>query len=134
MTDEKGDKDRQEQSANASSDQLPDSTEKGAQLVGDTTVNKSGIKVHPQPTSDPLDPLNWSSLQKHVILAIVMLKYAVCNYITFCSIVRGLIMKIHIDTFSLHISQRPPSHPSRKSRPNTRSATLRSTGLLPSLL
>lgn len=30
--------------------------------------------VHPQPTSDPLDPLNWSRLQKHTILGIVMLK------------------------------------------------------------
>lgn len=30
--------------------------------------------VHPQPTIDPLDPLNWSRLQKNTILGIVMLK------------------------------------------------------------
>lgn len=74
MTDEKGDKTRQGQSVNASSDQLPASIEKGTQIVCDTAVNKNGIKLHPQPTSDPLDPLNWSSLQKHSILLIVMLK------------------------------------------------------------
>jgi hypothetical protein len=33
---------------------------------------KDGLKMHPQPTSDPLDPLNWSSLKKHGILGIVM--------------------------------------------------------------
>lgn len=37
-------------------------------------VDKNGIKLHPQPTSDPLDPLNWSNLQKHTILSAVMLK------------------------------------------------------------
>lgn len=35
-------------------------------------VVKDGLKVHPQPTADPLDPLNWSTLKKHTILAIVM--------------------------------------------------------------
>ncbi len=35
---------------------------------------KDGIRVHPQPTSDPLDPLNWSPWKKHSILAIVMFK------------------------------------------------------------
>ncbi|KAI4215982.1 MAG: hypothetical protein LQ351_001478 [Letrouitia transgressa] len=35
-------------------------------------ILKDGMRLHPQPTSDPLDPLNWSSLKKHTILAIVM--------------------------------------------------------------
>lgn len=35
-------------------------------------VSKDGMRVHPQPTADPLDPLNWSSLKKHTVLAIVM--------------------------------------------------------------
>ncbi|KAL4998718.1 major facilitator superfamily domain-containing protein [Aspergillus recurvatus] len=38
-------------------------------------VEQNGLRVHPQPTSDSLDPLNWSRLQKHTILGIVMLKY-----------------------------------------------------------
>ena len=38
------------------------------------TVTKDGIKVHPQPTTDPLDPLNWPKWRKHSILAIVMVK------------------------------------------------------------
>jgi hypothetical protein len=35
-------------------------------------LTKDTILMHPQPTSDPLDPLNWSFLRKHSILAIVM--------------------------------------------------------------
>lgn len=44
-------------------------------------VTKDGIKLHPQPTSDPLDPLNWSSLWKHTILGIVMLKYGLSVFL-----------------------------------------------------
>lgn len=40
----------------------------------ENVVTRDGIRVHPQPTTDPLDPLNWSFVQKHSILAIVMLK------------------------------------------------------------
>ena len=39
------------------------------------SVERDGVKIHPPPTSDPLDPLNWSRVQKHSILGIVMLKY-----------------------------------------------------------
>lgn len=38
-------------------------------------IANAGTKQHPQPTSDPLDPLNWSKFRKNSILAIVMLKY-----------------------------------------------------------
>jgi hypothetical protein len=30
------------------------------------------VKVHPQATTDPLDPLNWTTVKKHTILGIVM--------------------------------------------------------------
>jgi hypothetical protein len=43
-------------------------------------VEQDGIRVHPQPTSDPLDPLNWSRLQKNGILGIVMFKYVLILY------------------------------------------------------
>ncbi|KAL5363400.1 major facilitator superfamily domain-containing protein [Aspergillus floccosus] len=46
------------------------------------TAEHNGLKIHPQPTSDLLDPLNWSRLQKHTILGIVMLKYFLFTYIT----------------------------------------------------
>ncbi|KAJ9386885.1 hypothetical protein DTO063F5_3543 [Paecilomyces variotii] len=56
-------------------------------LMGDSHVNKpqvtkDGFKLHPQPTADPLDPLNWSSMRKHTILGIVMFKYFLFTYIT----------------------------------------------------
>ena len=35
-------------------------------------VFKAGVVLRPQPTADPLDPLNWSWLKKHTILGIVM--------------------------------------------------------------
>ena len=38
----------------------------------DIAISKDGLKLHPQPTADPLDPLNWSFAKKHTILAIVM--------------------------------------------------------------
>jgi hypothetical protein len=41
----------------------------------DNIVTRDGFRVHPQPTTDPLDPLNWSSFQKHTILAVVMFLY-----------------------------------------------------------
>ncbi|KAJ5160155.1 uncharacterized protein N7482_007159, partial [Penicillium canariense] len=57
--------------------------EKGdAQLVCNAAGTANGIKVHPQPTSDGLDPLNWSTMQKHVILSIVMFKYFLFTYLT----------------------------------------------------
>lgn len=44
------------------------------EIVGDRhlSVDKHGMKLHPQPTNDPLDPLNWSKTRKHSILAVVM--------------------------------------------------------------
>ena len=38
----------------------------------DQNTSRDGVRLHPQPTADPLDPLNWSSFRKHTILAIVM--------------------------------------------------------------
>lgn len=46
--------------------------------VGEVVMTEDGTKLHPQPTADSLDPLNWSKARKHIILGIVMLKY-VCD-------------------------------------------------------
>lgn len=58
----------------ASRPELSDSTESH---IGDTThevvLSKDGFKLFPQPVpSDPLDPINWSWVQKHSILGIIM--------------------------------------------------------------
>lgn len=42
---------------------------------GAPAVVRDGIKVFPPPTSDPLDPLNWTRLQKNTILGISMFLY-----------------------------------------------------------
>ena len=47
-------------------------TEHGASEAA--IVMRDGVKVHPQPTADPLDPLNWSAWRKNTILGIVMFK------------------------------------------------------------
>jgi len=46
--------------------------EKPVKATDDAGVVHNGMRVHPQPTSDPLDPLNWSSIRKHSILGIVL--------------------------------------------------------------
>ncbi|KAL1592652.1 hypothetical protein SLS60_011068 [Paraconiothyrium brasiliense] len=50
---------------------------------GEIALSKDGIILHPQAVqNDALDPLNWSSFQKHTILAIVMALYFMFTYIT----------------------------------------------------
>ncbi|KAI9371809.1 major facilitator superfamily domain-containing protein [Aspergillus egyptiacus] len=57
--------------------------EKASPTVHDTPIiEHNGLPVHPQPTADPLDPLNLSWLQKHTILGIVMIKYFLFTYLT----------------------------------------------------
>ena len=41
---------------------------------GEFIASSDGMGKFPQPTTDPLDPLNWSSIRKHSILAIAMFK------------------------------------------------------------
>ena len=48
------------------------SAERSESQAYEVGVLKDGVRTHPQPTADPLDPLNWSSAKKHTILAIVM--------------------------------------------------------------
>lgn len=51
--------------------------------VGDNHgVRRDSVQTHPQPTSDALDPLNWTSWRKHSILAVVCFKYWLFTYIT----------------------------------------------------
>lgn len=45
---------------------------RGARDYCETDLSTTGVQLHPQPTTDPLDPLNWTSLRKHCILGIVM--------------------------------------------------------------
>ena len=60
----------------------PDGLDKSEGQAYDVAVSRAGIKIHPQPTADPLDPLNWSLLKKHTILGIVMFNYFMFTYIT----------------------------------------------------
>ncbi|KAI9722064.1 MAG: hypothetical protein M1812_002024 [Candelaria pacifica] len=45
-------------------------------------LTRDGLILHPQPTSDPLDPLNWTKVRKNSILAIVMWMYFLFTYVT----------------------------------------------------
>ena len=50
-----------------------DSTNPVGQVTHDLVLTKDGFPLFPQPVlGDELDPLNWSWVQKHTILAIVM--------------------------------------------------------------
>jgi hypothetical protein len=37
-----------------------------------STLSRNGVPLHPIPTADPLNLLNWTAFRKHTILAIVM--------------------------------------------------------------
>ncbi|KFZ17727.1 hypothetical protein V501_01595 [Pseudogymnoascus sp. VKM F-4519 (FW-2642)] len=51
--------------------------------ANEIVLSKEGFKLFPQPVlGDNLDPLNWSFVQKHTILAIVMSIYFMFTYIT----------------------------------------------------
>ncbi|KAI9792928.1 MAG: hypothetical protein M1816_001250 [Peltula sp. TS41687] len=71
-----------EMSYNGSSPHLPKKllVEKAADA--DTKIVQKDIQTYPQPTSDPLDPLNWNRWRKLVILGIVMWMYFLFTYIT----------------------------------------------------
>ncbi|KAL5403204.1 hypothetical protein PMIN03_010079 [Paraphaeosphaeria minitans] len=50
---------------------------------GEIISSEGGTALHPHPVQDDaLDPLNWSSFQKHILLAIVMALYFMFTYIT----------------------------------------------------
>lgn len=60
----------------------PDTSLEGSGNALLPVLTRDGLKLHPQPTSDPLDPLNWSPIRKNSILAIVMALYFLFTYIT----------------------------------------------------
>jgi hypothetical protein len=47
-----------------------------------TRLDEFGKLLVPTPTSDPLDPLNWSKVQKYTIMAIVCFSYFMLTYFT----------------------------------------------------
>ncbi|KAL2828827.1 major facilitator superfamily domain-containing protein, partial [Aspergillus pseudoustus] len=61
---------------------MDDSVHEKPPAINVEPVEQDGVRVHPQPTADPLDPLNWSRLQKNTILGIVMFKYFLFTYLT----------------------------------------------------
>lgn len=105
--------------------------EKGVQvqLQGKTALNDP--QVFPKPTTDPLDPLNWSGFRKHTILGIVMLKYVNLNIEWNRSKhIRLSILTDHIDIFSLHTSQQLLFHLSPKFSTSMELPTLKRIGPL----
>ena len=48
-----------------------DANQLGAESQGLQTTHDKKIILIPQPSSDPNDPLNWSSLKKHAILLVI---------------------------------------------------------------
>lgn len=54
-------------------DENPDTEAGHVAVEVNVLLDKNGFKLFPTPVqNDGLDPLNWSSFQKHVILSIVM--------------------------------------------------------------
>ncbi|CZR57085.1 uncharacterized protein PAC_06974 [Phialocephala subalpina] len=51
-------------------------------IIHRARVDEFGKLLVPTPTADPIDPLNWSSVQKHTIVAIVCFSYFMLTYFT----------------------------------------------------
>jgi len=52
-------------------------------ITDELVLSKDGFALFPQPVlNDSLDPLNWSWMQKHAILSIIMALYFMFTYIT----------------------------------------------------
>lgn len=50
--------------------------------LGTTRLDPHGSALVPTPTSDPLDPLNWSKFQKYILISIVCFNYFLFTYLT----------------------------------------------------
>ncbi|RAH64598.1 MFS transporter [Aspergillus aculeatinus CBS 121060] len=66
-----------------SKDQAPDSSggEEAQELCAIPLLTRDGRVVHPQPTRDAHDPLNWSPMRRRMILGIVMWMYFLFAYL-----------------------------------------------------
>jgi MFS family permease len=53
-----------------------------AGIITNVRLDPFGNPLQPDPTSDPLDPLNWSLVQKYVIIVIVCINYFLFTYLT----------------------------------------------------
>lgn len=62
--------------------EINNASEAVAGYVKEFTPAIGGIELCPKPTEDPLDPLNFSRMEKWVILGIVMWMYFLFTYIT----------------------------------------------------
>lgn len=108
-------KEKVEQKTDANPLQDVIQAEQGTQVQYNMTTNRDGAGQHPQPTTDPLDPLNWSSFRKHTILGIVMLKYE----FTSCKIWHeSLSNASDLDIFSSPTSRPQQSLHSQKYKPS----------------
>lgn len=118
--------------------------DQGTQILYNAEINKNGIRLHPQPTADSLDPLNWSSLQKHGILSIVMLKYvqkqlrdSFAIWLHTCQKVNSSLHVLLTSSYALldisysHTSRPPQFHHLQRFKINTRLAIRKSTGQSP---
>ena len=52
------------------------------QNLGTVKVDPYGSALVPTPTSDPLDPLNWTKFQKYILISIVCFNYFLFTYLT----------------------------------------------------
>jgi hypothetical protein len=91
----------------------------------ETGMLKDGIRIHPIPTTDPLDPLNFPRARKLTCLGIVM---SMCKVAVELDKHAGMLMPSQ--TFCSHTSPQLPSLASHYCKDNTISAMPKSTGPL----
>lgn len=55
------------------------------ELPSSARLDPTGNPLHPTPTDDPMDPLNWPAWRKNICIAIVMFSYFMFTYVGFLS-------------------------------------------------
>jgi hypothetical protein len=73
--------------------QSPDAQVGTTTNLGSLQVDPHGSALVPTPTSDEMDPLNWSKLQKYILISIVCYNYFLFTYLTTATVPSFLLLQ-----------------------------------------
>jgi MFS family permease len=76
---------------------MDSSLEPEVENLQSTRLDEFGKLLVPTPTSDPLDPLNWSKVQKYTIMAIVCFSYFMLTYFITALVPSFTLLQVQFD-------------------------------------
>ena len=76
---------------------MDSSLEADAGNLQSVRLDEFGKLLVPTPTSDPLDPLNWTNVQKYTIMSIVCFSYFMLTYFTTAPVPSFTLLQVQFD-------------------------------------